>query len=123
METFEAVTFSKKRLLLLLNEFMASSDSLHTDTLSIVQELTAAGMPRDLAEKQTRIWNQNFQAFELKIQKEKEQLSTKDDLNYATLSLRKDMEEMRLTLQKEIETVRLTLQKRWSWRKTKRFMG
>lgn len=90
---------------------MAVSNFYHTDTLKIVQELCAAGMPRKLAEKQTKIWNDNFKSFAEMMYSRSEQFSTKGDLEYATLSLKKEIEELRLSLQKEIEGVRLSLQK------------
>ena len=88
------------------------------DTLKMVQELCAAGTPRELAEKQIEIWTRMLVSFAQYSSDQFSLLASKDDLAITKLELQKEIQEVKLELQqvklglqKEIQQVKLELQK------------
>ena len=72
------------------------------DTLKMVQELCAAGTPRELAEKQIEIWTRMLVSFAQYSSDQFSLLASKDDLAITKLELQKEIQEVKLELQKEI---------------------
>ena len=77
------------------------------DTLKMVQELCAAGTPRELAEKQIEIWTRMLVSFAQYSSDQFSLLASKDDLAITKLELQKEIQEVKLGLQQ----VKLELQK------------